>query len=477
MAEQVAETVVVNVRSTFMVKPAIPPPTQAMFLSGLDLFWIRVENVQTLFFYKLSPTMEYTSLIQDLKKSLSSILVYFYPLTGWLKNGELGRTEVDFTDGGVEFKVASASVQFEDLEKDGFRSRPFFQSLARNVDDTVDESYRRPLLSIQVTEFAGSGMCIGTSLHHVIGDGNSFFHFMKSWAEFSRGLPIAKPPQHDRTVFKRERKNSPSLSYKAHQIVNDGIRGANIFKFVPDDSKSEHKITSSIEKEGKSEEVLQKRTDLIQSTFCFTEEIIQELKMRSRAKTSFVAVAAQFWRCVMRAREVPQEEGVFFAVLADCRGRVKPPLLPTYFGNCVSLGVAQTRADTLINADISFAADVIQQLISSCTEEAHINHMIDWVESCNKDLLKEAGWKYGTRVVASPRFPLYDIDYGWGKPADVQLADLYDIGSMVLSAPKDGTKSIMVSTCLPQHQMDILHHFLFSEKVLFPSALLIRKII
>ncbi|GLJ35436.1 hypothetical protein SUGI_0712690 [Cryptomeria japonica] len=464
MAEQVAETVV-KVRRTSMVKPAIPPPAKTLFLSNLDLFWIRFDSVQVFFFYKLSPVIEYTSLIQGLKKSLSSILVYFYPLAGRLKNGEAGRAEIDCTDGGVEFKEASISVPFEELEKDGFLRKPFYPKLAPEVDPSAYEKYSRPLVSIQVTAFDGGGICIGTRVHHVIADGTSFYYFMKSWAECSRGLPIAKPPQHDRTVFKREKKNSPSISYKAHDIVSVGIKGAKIFKFVPGESQSKHKMTSGRENEGKRADSLQKRADLICSTFCFKEERIQELKKGSRASSSFVAVAAHFWRCVMRAREVPLEEAVYFLVMVDCRGRVKPRLLPTYFGNCISLGLAQTRARTLINTDISFAADVIQQAISSCTEEAQINHLIEWVESCNGNFLSEAGWEYGTKAVGSPTFPVYDMDYGWGKPVDVQKADVKDIGEMVLTPPKDGGKSIMVSTYLPEHQMDLLHHLLFSERV------------
>ncbi|GLJ34180.1 hypothetical protein SUGI_0687030 [Cryptomeria japonica] len=188
--------------------------------------------------------------------------------------------------------------------------------------------------------------------------------------------------------------------------------------------------------------------------------MIQNLKQRSGASSSFVAVAAQFWRCVIRAREVPLEEVVHFSLLADCRARIKPPILPTYFGNCISLGVVQTTANALTNADISFAADVIQQLINSCSDESQIDHLIAWAESSKMNvgnLLRETGWQYGTNTVTSPRFPLYEIDYGWGKPVDVQVATMNEIGAMVLSCAKDGGKSILVSTCLPQHQMDLLH--------------------
>ncbi|XP_057835007.1 BAHD acyltransferase DCR-like [Cryptomeria japonica] len=404
-----------------------------------------------------------------MKRSLSSVLVYFYPLAGRLKKGESGRMEVDCNDEGAEFREASINIPFKDIEKDGFCRKSFFPKLVHDINLSVNENYSRPLLLIQVTAFEGGGICIGTTFHHVIKDENSYWHFMTSWAECSRGLPLAKPPQHARAVFKRDKKNPMSISYKALEIISQGITGAKIFKFVSDSSSSYHMKTCGSANVEKPNELLQKwvdpkmKTEVIYSTFCFTDDMIQELKQRSGASSSFVAVAAQFSRCVMRAREVSLEEAVYFVLLGDCRGRVKPPLPPTYFGNCLSLGLAQTTAKALINSDISFAADIIQQLIHSCTSEAQINYLIDWAESPGGNclsLVKEAGWEYGTNAVSSPRFPLYEIDFGWGKPADVQVATMNEIGIMLLSCAKDGGKSILVSTCLPQHQMEVLHHLL-----------------
>ncbi|XP_059064292.1 phenolic glucoside malonyltransferase 1-like [Cryptomeria japonica] len=236
-----------------------------------------------------------------------------------------------------------------------------------------------------VTTFEGGGMCIGTTLHHAMADGNSFWHFMTSWAECSRGITIAKPPQLDRTVVRRGKKNPLSISYKAYEIVSNEMTGAKVFKLVAE--VPEHLKQSGSGYMEKPKETLEKwvdpsmKTEVIYSAFCFTEEIIQDLKQRSGASSSFVAVAAQFWRCVMRAREVPQEETVY--------------------------------------------------------------------------------WEYGTNVISSPRFRVYDIDYGWGKPLEMQTATMNEIGAMFLSCAKDGGKSILVSTCLPQHQMDLLHRLMF----------------
>ncbi|GLJ34176.1 hypothetical protein SUGI_0686980 [Cryptomeria japonica] len=437
-----------------------------MFLSNLDLFWLPINNVQRLFFYTQSPLNDYSSLIQGMKRSLSSVLVYFYPLAGRLKKGESGRMEVDCNDEGAEFREASINIPFKDIEKDGFCRKSFFPKLVHDINLSVNENYSRPLLLIQVTAFEEGGICIGTTFHHVIADGNSFWHFLTSWAECSRGLPLVKPPQHSRTIFKRDNKSPLSISYKAHEIISHGITGAKIFKFVPDNSQSDNiKTCTTGEVDTPKGDLqkwvdLKKKTEVIYSTFCFTEDKIQYLKQRSGASTSFVAVAAQFWRCVMRAREVPKEEAVYFLLLCDCRGRVKRPLTPDYFGNCLSVGLAQTTANTLVNSDISFAAGVIQQVIDSCTSQEQINYLIDWAGYPDRNFVKlvtEAGWKYGTNAVSSPRFPLYGMDFGWGKPSDVQTATMNEIGTMFLSCAKDGGKSILVSTCLPQHQMEILH--------------------
>ena len=61
------------------------------------------------------------------------------------------------------------------------------------------------------------------------------------------------------------------------------------------------------------------------------------------------------------------------------------------------------------------------------------------------------GSVYGPNVVRSPRSSLYEVDFGWGKPSNVQIATMNEIGLMFFSCGKDRGKSILVSSCLPQH--------------------------
>ena len=63
-------------------------------------------------------------------------------------------------------------------------------------------------------------------------------------------------------------------------------------------------------------------------------------------------------------------------------------------------------------------------------------------------------------VVNSPKYPVYDIDYGWGKPLNVQPATIHEIGGMVLVPGRDDGGTIDVSTRLPRHHMETLKRIL-----------------
>lgn len=318
---------------------------------------------------------------------------------------------------------------------------------------------------------------MGVNFHHVIADGNSFSHFMSSWAECSRGIfPISKSPHHMRTVFQRDNGDRaiPNVYLRAEEVVTDLIKEAQIFRFVPDSSLlikyseiNASTLDGSVENTNNTiiQKYVEEETNLEISTFHFSEKFIQALKERSGALTSFVAVSAQFWRCVMKARQVPENNPVYFRVPIDFRGRVKPPLPPTYFGNCVCSGIARTTGKKLLEEDIVFAAALVQEVIYSCASDAHINNFVDFVEShigsgnINPTLGNLCS-DYIVMTSMSPKFPVYEIDHGWGRPVSVQAPSLKGIGRMMLFPGRDGEKSIAVSTKLPHHRMETLKQIL-----------------
>ena len=59
------------------------------------------------------------------------------------------------------------------------------------------------------------------------------------------------------------------------------------------------------------------------SSFDFSERTIQKLKERSGASSSCVVVSTQFWRSLMKARQVLNKESVYFELVADGRERLQ----------------------------------------------------------------------------------------------------------------------------------------------------------
>lgn len=151
MAEERVSVKLLRVSS---VVPAIPTLKHRMFLSNLDLFFISFKN-QRVMFYKIDEEMEFSTIAEKLKRSLSLVLVDFYPFAGRLdiEGEESGRPEIECNDGGVEFVEASIAMAFGDLEKEGFRHRSLFNELVRIHDRDRNTSENgncdRPLLSIQ----------------------------------------------------------------------------------------------------------------------------------------------------------------------------------------------------------------------------------------------------------------------------------------------------------------------------------------
>ena len=41
-------------------------------------------------------------------------------------------------------------------------------------------------MTIQVTHFPNSGICIGFTVHHIVGDANAFFRVARSWASINK---------------------------------------------------------------------------------------------------------------------------------------------------------------------------------------------------------------------------------------------------------------------------------------------------
>ncbi|OVA11850.1 Transferase [Macleaya cordata] len=319
-----------------------------------------------------------------LKKSLSETLTRYYPLAGRIKTIALSLTELL---AGADHPAAS-----------GFNSKV--------------------VLAVQVNIFDGGGIVIGVHISHKIADASSFITFIKDWAATARGAieQIKSPSFEDLPSLFPQR---DLMGFKPESIITN--RGEKIVakKFLFRDSKIAE---------------LKKRSMI---TGCHHVDDVQEYPTRVEA------LSALIWRCFMDVNQ-GKEEGASSAAAGvrvygvvhgvNMRTRMVPPLPTNSIGNMYNVAIA--LSDVSDNADddddqgeqdyhqysnlVAKIRDAIKriddkQVRELQTTDAFLNCMkqvTEYITSSQAVLLYFTSWC---------RFPIYEADFGWGKPIWVTM--------------------------------------------------------
>ncbi|CAM8933389.1 unnamed protein product [Rhodiola kirilowii] len=202
---------------------------------------------------------------------------------------------------------------------------------------------------------------------------------------------------------------------------------------------------------------------LREKLFRFSESAVNAIKSKANAAstegvdssnfTTFQSITAHIWTHVTRARHLKPEDVTAFAIFADCRNRIDPPVPETYFGNMIQAIFTGTAAGLLLAHPLNFGAGVLQSAIKS-----HDANMINarneaWEKSPIIFQYKDAGANC-MAVGSSPRFKVYDIDFGFGKPLSVRSGRNNRFDGMVYLYPgKEGGRSIDVEISLEESAM------------------------
>ena len=172
---------------------------------------------------------------------------------------------------------------------------------------------------------------------------------------------------------------------------------------------------------------------LIRSTLEFTHQNIQKLnewilnkKIKnenfdsSSSDISSFAIATAYL-CVCTAKLEGLKEGeLWFVFAADARIRLKPQVPLNYFGNCLVAGfVRLERFELLRENGIIFACDEISKAIRNLDGGA-LNGCENW-GSIMSQLTYDYSETQAISLAGSPRFGVYNADFGFGKPKKVEI--------------------------------------------------------
>nr|UQZ10114.1 BAHD63 [Lavandula angustifolia] len=355
-----------------ILKPSspTPPALKTHRLSYIDQLQPPV-YVPLFFFYKNDESTELHEIVHRLKNSLSETLNIFYPLAGTIKHNSY----VDCNDRGAEFVEALVHARLSQFMQDPKMEELMellpVDCLSHNDDDVV--------LSVKMSYFDCGGVVVGVCLSHNIGDGTSLVAFMNAWAANCKG-------EGSRIIH-------PSFDLALHFPPRDGLPRASGWNLAISNEK-----------------IMTKR-------LLFNQKKIEELKKQIATSSEEVkdpskveAVTVFIWKSLIEG----QKACLFTAThTVNLRPRVAPEIPNHTFGNCIGLACAVVSSD---EDDDNVHASRLRAAIRAVDND-YINKTLKADKNLvMQDKIGDIRQAENYIFTSWTRFPMYDVDFGWGKP-------------------------------------------------------------
>ncbi|KAK7266564.1 hypothetical protein RIF29_19212 [Crotalaria pallida] len=425
-------------------------------LTFFDIFWLRFPPVERLFFFELphqtTTSFFHSIILPNLKHSLQLTLQHFLPLAGnitWPLDSLC--PIINYVPGdAVSFTVAESNADFNHLCSNLCDAKERYPLIPRLTTSHAQAS----LLALQVTVFPSFGFCIGITSHHAALDGKSSTSFIKAWAyacskqliespspssslslSLSLSLPEHLTPFFDRTVIKDPA--GITEAYVDAWLKNGGPNNRSLKVW---------EAVSTIE------------TEAVKGLFELTPLHIQKLKQCAQSMlgknvrlSTFSVTCAYVLTCLVKT-ERPKTNRVVFMFGIDCRSRLDPPIAPAYFGNCIAGQKVEVETKKLSENDgfIRALEGICEALVIA--EGGILDGAENWISSMHT--MPEDRY---FSTAGSPRFEVYSIDFGWGRPKKVDVTSIDRTGAFSLSESRNNNKGIEIGLTLKKHEMEVFN--------------------
>ncbi|KAF2295288.1 hypothetical protein GH714_032466 [Hevea brasiliensis] len=253
------------------------------------------------------------------------------------------------------------------------------------------EGVSKPLLAVQVTELV-DGIFIACTMNHSVSDGTTFWNFFNSWSEISRNNSdrTSKPP-----------------------VIEHWFRSHCTIRLPLSIFRTENGI-------------IRTSPSFQERVFHFSKEKIAGLKAQANAEagcekiSSLQSVLAHLWLSVIRNRQLidPNQE-TNFHLMVGIRSRLQPPLPGEYFGNAVQGVTVTLKAREIIKQGLGYTALEMNRMVNTYTEDK-VRKVLESSIQQPKILKMDGVPQDDLAASSSPRFNVYENDFGWGKPIAVR---------------------------------------------------------
>ncbi|XP_020233758.1 uncharacterized acetyltransferase At3g50280 [Cajanus cajan] len=412
------------------------------------------------------PNLPLHALISQLKTALSRTLSLFPPLAGRLVTDSHGYVYIACNDAGVDFIHANATaLRICDLLSplDVHESFKEFFAFDRKVSYTGHSS---PILAVQITELA-DGIFIGCAVNHAVTDGTSFWNFFNTFAHLCRGATNSPRNVPD---FRRDSilisdavlrlpPGGPQVTFDAAAPLRERI-----FSFSREaiqTLKAKANNWRLAENENNAGELMKKQSNDEHAKGNRILENWFKVKPLSVTETteisSFQSVCALLWRAVTRARKLASSKTTTFRMAVNCRHRIEPKLERYYFGNAIQSVPTYASAGDVLSRDLGWCAEQLNKSVKAHDEAMVRRFVEDWEGNPRCFPL---GNPDGASITmgSSPRFPMYDNNFGWGRPLAVRSGQANKFDGKISAFPgRDGSGTVDLEVLLSPQTMEALH--------------------
>ncbi|XP_019159451.1 PREDICTED: vinorine synthase-like isoform X2 [Ipomoea nil] len=393
-------------KEMMMIKPSSPTPPH---LKTLKLSFIDQTSPPFLAPFVFFFNHASADSSQLLKQSLSKVLTLFYPLAGRVRGNDF----IDCSDDGALWVEARVHGFLKDVVENPLMEEiEKFLPLEPQKGDDSDF-----MLAVQVNYFLDGGIAVGVCVSHKIADALSMVNFVNAWALIAREGDAAEisPP-------------------------NFGLVWPLFPPTTMDLTGSEFSATLG----------MTTREKVVTRRVVFNKENLAALKKSAAAESSRVgdptrveAVSAFLWKHFREANRKKFQHGsvkkTFRATQnVNLRARMNPPLPDTTFGNLWSLAyTTETSPDD--DDDLVFQlrtsireinAEYIEALQNGKGRPEHLRKLHECYSGEGEAKFLE--------FTSLCRFPIYEVDFGWGRPVWACITNLLWKNLIVLMSTKCG---------------------------------------
>ncbi|KAF5458634.1 hypothetical protein F2P56_022651 [Juglans regia] len=377
-----------------VIKPSCPTPhhLRCFDLSLLDQ--LLPENyISVVIFYSNNPCdlphFKAVDISHRLKTSLSETLRRFYPLAGRVKNN----VSIECNDVGVDYLEARVNCHLSDILEQRPEQKMLYHFLPK-VTEPMDQPSLEPLVLVQASFFECGGLAIGVCVSHKVADAATTSMFTNSWASAALAASgeAVLPPEFSAASRIPPRHKLPSL---AMSLANETTVSR---RYVFDAPKID-----ALKTKAASANVLQ--------------------------PTRVEAVSSLIWKCAIT---VSRSKRKFLlpsrlTQAVNIRERLTPPFPKNAFGNLVWFYRRETTDNEiqlhrlvteLRKGKEAFSEDYASKLSGDeafSVVSPDIKHLSSlFASEGNTDHIFISSWC---------RYPLYQADFGLGKPTWVTMGN------------------------------------------------------